>query len=403
MRIHLGLIALAMGGFGIGTTEFVIMGLLPDIANSLGISIPQAGHVISAYALGVVVGAPILTGLASRMAPAKILVGLMALFTLFNALSAFAYNYPTLMLFRFLAGLPHGAFFGVGAVVAARLALSGKEASAVSVMFGGLTLANVIGVPLATFIGHHWGWRFAFGLVAVLGLMTVVSLWRWIPALNSEPSQGLLSELGILKRVNLWFVIAITSIGFGGFFAWMSYLVPLFTKQAHFAESSVPLLMALAGIGMTVGNWLGGKLADRFSPLLAVIGLMLGLALVLCANAMLSFSQPMLIVLTFVTGALAMALAAPIQLLLISQSQGAEMFGASLGQSSFNTGNALGAFLGGIPLAQGFSYASPQWVGALLSLLGAIIGVCLFYRLQASPISSANSTLATGESLPEGC
>lgn len=391
MNIHLGLIALAMGGFGIGTTEFVMMGLLPDIAASLGVSIAEAGHVISAYALGVVVGAPILTSLAGRFKPVYILLGLVALFTLFNGLSAFAYNYPTLMLFRFLAGLPHGAFFGVGAVVAARLALSGKEASAVSVMFAGLTISNVVGVPLATWIGHTWGWRLAFGLVAVLGVMTVLALWRWIPALESRASQGLASELGILKRANLWFVIGITSIGFGGFFAWMSYLVPLFTQYAQFAEGTVPLLMALAGVGMTVGNWAGGKLADRFAPLPAVIGLMVLLALVLSANALLAASQMLLVLLTFVTGATAMALCAPIQLLLISQSQDAEMFGASLGQSSFNIGNALGAFLGGIPLVYGFAYTSPQWVGAGLSVCGAAIGLGLSLRLKAQAAQRVSS------------
>lgn len=378
-----GLLALAIGGFGIGMTEFAVMGLLPDIAASLGVSIPEAGHLISAYALGVVVGAPILTGLAGRFPPAKILIGLMALFTLFNGLSALSTHYYALLLFRFLSGLPHGAFFGVGAVVASRLAQQGKEASAVSMMFAGLTVANVVGVPLATFIGHRWGWPSSFGLVALIGALTMLSIRQWVPALSSQPSRGILGDLQILKRANLWLAIAITSIGFGGFFAWMSYLVPLFTKQAAFSENAIPFLMAVAGTGMTVGNWLGGKLADRSSPLKAMIGLMLGLTVILGLNGLFSSSQVTISILTFITGTVAMALCAPIQVLLISHSTGAEMFGASIGQSSFNIGNALGAYLGGIPLFLGFSYASPQWVGSLLSFSGALIGAYLLYRLKS--------------------
>jgi MFS transporter, DHA1 family, arabinose polymer utilization protein len=383
------LLALAIGGFGIGTTEFAVMGLLPEIAGSLKISIPEAGHMISAYALGVVVGAPILTGMAGRFAPAKILMAFMVLFTLFNGLTALAFNPQSLLVFRFLAGLPHGAFFGVGAVVASRLAAPGRGASAVAVMFSGLTVANVVGVPMTTYIGHHWGWRISFCLVAFIGAVTVYSIHRWIPKLSPQTGGGFRKDLQILKRVNLWLAIAIISIGYGGFFAWMSYLVPLFTKQAGFSQNAVPFLMALVGIGMTFGNWLGGKLADRFRPLSALIGLMLLLTIILCLNGAFSTSQPMLVVLTFITATVAMALGVPIQLLLIAHSKGAEMFGASLGQSSFNIGNALGAYFGGIPLMMGYSYASPQWVGAVMSLLGALIGGYLYSRVRSDKTAEA--------------
>ncbi len=378
--MNLGLFALAIGGFGIGTTEFIAMALLPDIATSLHISIPQVGHIISAYALGVVVGAPILTAIAGRFSPQHILFILMGLFTLFNGLSALAVSYPTLMLFRFLAGLPHGAFFGVGAVVAARLARKGKEASAVAVMFSGLTIANLLGVPFTTFIGHLWGWRIAFCLIALVGLVTMGAIYCWIPSVNLPPSKGILKDLQILKQKALWVALAITSIGFSSFFAWMSYLVPYFTQQVGFPVRSVPFLMAVAGVGMVIGNIIGGRLADSVRPIIAVIGLMFVLTILLTVSGLFMLPKLVVILFTLMIGLVTMALGPSIQMLLISHSRDAEMFGASLGQSGFNIGNALGAYLGGIPLLYGLSYASSQWVGAILSFIGALIGCGLLLQ-----------------------
>lgn len=284
------LFALAMGGFGIGMTEFVIMGLLPNVAENLQVSIPQAGYLISLYALGVVVGAPILTALGGRCSPKTLLVALMGVFTVFNGMSALATDYNLLLISRILAGLPHGAYFGIGAVVASRLAEKGKEASAVSSMFAGLTIANVIGVPLATYVGYKFGWRYAFAMVAVVGILTTLALHFALPALPPKENSNFREDLKIFKSVDLWICIAITSIGFGGFFAWISYIAPLLTKEAGFSADSIPLLMTIAGIGMTVGNVWGGKLADQYSPIKAMIGLMSAVVVVLILNGLFATS-----------------------------------------------------------------------------------------------------------------
>src|SRR5690606_18469584 len=214
------LIALATGGFGIGMTEFVIMGILPEVAEDLRITIPQASHFISAYAIGVVVGAPLLTGIGGKMPAHKVLVLLMVLFTAFNTLSAFADSYGTLLASRFLAGLPHGAFFGIGAVVASKLAKPGKEPQAIATMFTGLTIANVIGVPFGTYMGHEFSWNMAFIMVGIVGLTAILSLYFWMPVLPKSSEQGFKSDLKVLKRLEPWMVILLTTVGTGGFFAW---------------------------------------------------------------------------------------------------------------------------------------------------------------------------------------
>lgn len=382
MSLRKSLLSLAIGGFGIGMTEFVIMGLLPDIAGSFQVSIAEVGHVISAYAVGVVVGAPILTIFTSKYSPKKVLLALMALFTVGNAASSFASSYDLLFVSRFLAGLPHGAFFGVGAVVASRLAEKGKAAAAVAAMFSGLTIANVIGVPLGTYVGHNFGWRLAFVLVAILGIVTVLAIARWIPSMEGNPNSSLKNDLVLLRKIDLWLGLIITAIGFGGFFAWFSYITPMLMNVTGFEASAIPWIMATAGLGMTVGNHFGGKLADRYKPIPTVTALMLSMALILVLNALLSDSKIAMIVLTFFTGANSLAMGAPIQVFLIGHSQESETFGASLGQAGFNVGNALGAFLAGIPLSLGYALYSAQYVGAAMALVGSFIGAYLCYRLK---------------------
>ncbi|MEN3291779.1 MAG: transporter, family, arabinose polymer utilization protein [Burkholderiales bacterium] len=374
------LIPLAIGGFGIGMTEFVMMGILPDVASRMNISIPEAGHLISAYALGVVVGAPTLVGMLGRRPPKSILIGLMILFTVFNAFSAFAPNYNVLLVSRFLAGLPHGAFFGVGAVVASRLADKGKRASAVATMFAGLTIANIIGVPIGTYVGHNFSWRFTFIIVAAIGLVAVISLKQWIPYLEPNRSGGFIADLHIFRRFDLWLAVAITSIGTGGLFAWFSYIAPLLTNVSEFSPGSIPLIMTLAGVGMTVGNLVGGRLADKIAPIKAIIILMTSMAVLVSLDALFADYRPAILVLTFLTGANAMAMGAPIQILLIQHSKGSEMLGASLGQASFNIGNAIGAFLGGIPLTLGYGYTSPQWIAAALAVIGAFLSTTMLLK-----------------------
>lgn len=371
------LIALAIGGFGIGMTEFVIMGILPDVAGDLGVSIPEAGHFIAAYALGVVVGAPILTGLAGKWPSHKILMLLMIWFTIFNTLSAFANSYETLLIVRFLSGLPHGAFFGIGAVVAAKLAKPGKSAQAISMMFTGLTLANVIGVPLGTYFGQHFSWNVSFLMVGFVGVLAVLSIIFWMPDLPKSSTNGLKKDLKVFKRLELWMVVLLTTIGTGGFFAWYSYIAPLITNVAGHPESMVSYAMIIAGIGMVVGNLLGGKLAEIFSPIYAVLISLVLMVIVLISNTFLADDKTAILILTFIISMVAFTLATPIQLAMIHTAKGSEMLGSSMNQSAFNMGNAFGAFFAGIPIAMGFGFTSATLVGAVMAGFGVIIALVI--------------------------
>lgn len=373
------LLALSLGGLTIGITEFVVMGLLPDIASDLKVSIPVAGYLISAYALGVVIGAPLLVIIGRNYPPKKMLLVLAAMLAVFNALSIIAPNYGFLFASRLLSGLPHGAFFGVGAVVASRLADKGKEAQAISIMFAGLTIANLAGVPIGTYIGHHFSWRYTFIIIAIVGLLTFVSLYFWMPNLEARAKETIKSQLQFFKKTEAWLIIAITSFGFGGLFCWISYIAPLLTEVSLFAAETVPYILILAGLGMVVGNFIGGKLADAFSPSKTIIFLLLTMAADLILVYLFSGNQYASLTLVFLTGAISFAVVAPIQMLMIQTATGAEMIASAAIQAAFNIGNALGAFLGGLPLVAGFSYASPNLVGVLMSLLGLVITL-LFIR-----------------------
>ncbi len=266
MKLDKRIIPLAIGGLGIGTTEFAVMGLLPDIAGTLGVTIPQAGHLISAYALGVVIGAPFIIGYAVKFPPKKVLMVLMVIFTLFNGLSAAAPDYKTMLIIRFLSGLPHGAFFGVGTVVAARMAAKGKEAFNISLMFTGLTVANLAMVPFVTYIGHTFHWRWYFIIVGIIGLITILSLKLWLPEIEKKGETHFLEELKFLKHRQSWLVLLITGIGFGGLFTWFSYITPLMTEVSKINSDHMAYVMVLAGAGMVVGNLTGGFLSDRLGP-----------------------------------------------------------------------------------------------------------------------------------------
>lgn len=374
------LLALTLGGLGIGITEFVMMGLLPDIAKDLHITIPQAGHLISAYALGVVIGAPLLVVIAGSYPPKKILMVLMLMFTGFNAFSAFAPDYNTMFAARLLAGLPHGAFFGVGSVVASRIAEKGKEAQSVSLMFAGLTIANVIGVPLGTYIGHNYSWRYTFVIIVIVGIVTLLSLKSWMPALPATKNRDLGKELNFFKLPESWLIILMIAIGTGGLFSWYSYIAPLLTEVSGFAANSITYILVVAGLGMLVGNFIGGKLADKISPAKATIALLIAMSVSLLIVHYVSGNQVLAVIMTFVTGAIAFAAASPIQMLMINTAKGSEMLAASVSQASFNIGNALGAFLGGLPLAAGYDYTSPVSVGSIMALTGAAFAWVLIAR-----------------------
>ncbi|MEA1785252.1 MFS transporter [Arenibacter sp. GZD96] len=373
------LIALAIGGFGIGMTEFVIMGILPDVANALRISIPMAGHFIAAYALGVVVGAPTLSLLGSKWSAHKVLLALMLWFTVFNTLSAFASNYEMLLLARFMSGLPHGAFFGIGAVVAGKLAKDGKAAQAIAIMMAGLTLANVLGVPLGTYVGHHYHWSIAFLIVGICGLLAMAGIYFWMPNLPPSSSKPLLSDLKVFQRPQLLALILLTTIGTGGFFAWYSYIAPLITEVAGHPESVVSYAMVIAGLGMIVGNFLGAKMVERFSALNAVFISLMLMVFVLLLNTFLAESKVLVLVMTFVIGAVGFSISTPIQMAIIKASKGSEILGSSMNQSAFNMGNASGAYLAGLPIAMGYGFTSADWVGAALAGAGVLMAGTLLW------------------------
>ncbi|WP_426276928.1 MFS transporter [Chryseobacterium sp. S-02] len=375
MGLDKRILPLAIGGLGIGTTEFTVMGLLPDIAKTLQITIPEAGHLISAYAMGVVIGAPILIGYSVKFPPKKVLIALMVIFTLFNALSAIAPDYTTMMIIRFLSGLPHGAFFGVGTVVAARMAGKGKEAFYISLMFTGLTVANLAMVPLVTYIGHTFHWRWYFAIVAVIGLLTLVSLKLWLPVLEKKEDSHFLEELKFLKSRQSWLVLLITAIGFGGLFTWFSYITPLMTIVAGIKESQMAYVMVLAGGGMVVGNLVGGYISDRMSPEKTCILLIFLMMSALTGVFFLSHNQTTALILTFVCGALSMSVSAPINIMMMKAAPKSEMMAAAFMQAAFNIANAMGAFLGGIPLEHGLSFNYPSLVGVGMTFIGLMIAL----------------------------
>ncbi|WP_343588521.1 MFS transporter [Flavobacterium sp.] len=367
------LIALSLGGLTIGITEFVMMGLLPDIASDMKVSIPVAGYLISSYALGVVIGAPLLVIAGRNYAPKKMLLILALMLAVFNALSIIAPDYNVLFASRFLSGLPHGAFFGVGAVVASRLADKGKEAQAISIMFAGLTIANLIGVPIGTYIGHHFIWRYTFVLIAIVGLLTFLAIYLWMPNLEKGESVNMKTQLQFFKKTEAWLIIGITAIGFGGLFAWISYIAPLLINVSKFSPEDVSTILILAGLGMVVGNFVGGKLADKYSPAPTVLALLFVMVLDLLMVYFFSFNQYVSLFLTFLTGAISFSVIAPIQMLMIKTAKDAEMIASAALQGSFNIGNALGAFLGGLPLAAGYNFASPNLIGIAMAMTGMVI------------------------------
>ena len=371
------LIALSFGGLTIGITEFVMMGLLPDIASDMKVTIPVAGYLISAYALGVVIGAPLLVILGRNFPPKKMLLILALMLTVFNALSIIAPSYNFLFASRFLSGLPHGAFFGVGAVVASRLADKGKEAQAIAIMFSGLTLANLIGVPIGTYIGHNFIWRYTFVLIAIVGMLTFLLISLWMPKLDKGETVNMKKQLEFFKRTEAWLIIGITAIGFGGLFAWISYIAPLLINVSKFGEGDVSYILILAGLGMVVGNFAGGKLADKYSPAPTTLALLFIMSIDLILVYFFSSNQYVSLFLTFLTGAISFSVIAPIQMLMIRTAKGAEMIASASLQGSFNIGNALGAFLGGLPLTAGYSYESPNLIGVGMSIVGMLITVTL--------------------------
>jgi DHA1 family inner membrane transport protein len=374
----LALLALAVGAFGIGTTEFVMMGLLPDVATDLHVSIPTAGHLVSAYALGVVIGAPLLAALTARMSRRTVLIGLMALFVAGNALSAFAPDDHWLLAARFLSGLPHGAFFGVGAVVATTLAAPERRARSVSLMFLGLTVANIAGVPVATLVGQHLGWRVTFLGVSAIGLAAIASLLALVPRqVTSSPAAVLRGELAALRSLPVWLALGTTVAGFGALFSAYSYVTPMLTDAAGYADSSVTLLLALFGVGATVGNLLGGRLADH-AMRRTLFGGLTSLAVVLALFPLLMRTQWSGALAVVLLGTAAFVAGTPLNLMVMEKASSAPSLASSANQAAFNLANAGGAWIGGLALAAGFGTTSPAVAGAALAALGLTVAAVAY-------------------------
>ncbi len=367
-EIRRALIALGVGGFAIGTGEFVIMGLLPDAARDLGITIPQAGHLISIYALGVVIGAPLLAVLGARWARRTFLIGLMLVFALGNFVSALAPAFGSMGLARFLTGFPHGTYFGVAALVAAGLVPPHRRAQAVAMVLLGLTIATLVGVPIAAAIGQWLGWRSAFAIVGAIGLLTAYSVWHWVPYAPGDKRASPLRELGALRNKQVVLTLGIGAIGSGGIFSVFSYIKPTMTEMARMPEAVVPVVLALFGLGMVTGNLMGSRFADRnmertIRYVLLWAALVMG-AFYVSANSMFFGPLNVLLIGTVV------ALAATLQTRLMDVAGDAQTLAAALNHSAFNIANALGAWLGGLAIDAGLGWSSTGWVGSLLALAG---------------------------------
>ncbi|MEU7790254.1 MULTISPECIES: MFS transporter [unclassified Amycolatopsis] len=382
------LLALAISAFGIGTTEFVIMGLLPEVAGDFGVSIPSAGLLISGYALGVVVGAPVLTALASRVPRKTVLVALMGLFIAGNVLSALAPSYGLLMTGRVVAALSHGAFFGVGSVVAASLVAPAKQASAIALMFTGLTVANVLGVPAGTALGQAFGWRSTFWVVSVLGVLGAIGILALVPHQKPDPGAGLRGELAVFRRPQVWLALVMTALGFAGVFASFTYIAPMMTEVAGFSSGAVTWLLVLFGGGLFAGNLLGGRAADRkLMPSLYVI--LAALAIVLVAFVFTAHAKVPAAITIALFGAAGFATVPPLQARVMAKAEGAPALASAANIAAFNLGNAGGAWLGGRAIESGLGYTAPNWIGAALAAAGLAVALVSGLLDRRSPASFA--------------
>ncbi|MGN6130032.1 MAG: MFS transporter [Nocardioidaceae bacterium] len=371
-HVTLAMLALAVGGFAIGTTEFVTMGLLPEMAHGVGVSIPTAGHVISAYALGVVVGAPLIAIFGARLPRKGLLLSLMAVFAVGNVVSAVAVSYGMLTLARFFSGLPHGAYFGVASLVAASLVDPARRGRAVSTVMLGLPIANTVGVPAATWMGQQLGWRSAYVAVACLGLLTVVLVAWFVPHSARDVHATGRRELRAFSRIQVWLTLLVGAVGFGGMFAMYSYIAPTVTDVTGLSKSLVPLFLLAFGLGGTAGTWLGGRLAD-WSILRALMVSSLGMGLALALFTVTAHTGVLAWLTVFAIAALGSVLVVNLQMRLMHVAGDAQTLGAALNHAALNLANALGAWLGGLVIAAGWGYTAPSWVGAGLSAAGLVV------------------------------
>ena len=382
-RVRLAILALALGGFGIGLTEFVAMGLLPNLAADLLPELwsvsheranAQAGWLVSAYALGVVVGAPTIAALAARFPRKQLLLACVGVFVLGSVASALLPTFELVLVARFVAALPHGAFFGIAALVAASLMGPGKRGRGVAMVLAGLTIANVIGVPAATFLGQQAGWRAAYLAVTVVFVLTFIAIAFLVPLQAGDPAATMRRELRVFRRPQVWLTLLLGSLGFGGFFAVYTYIAPVASNITKLDPGLLPWVLVAAGIGMTIGNFAGGRAADHH--VMGTIFVCFGIFAVALAGFALTAQWPTgLFFFSFLVGAAASALSPAIQTRLMDVAGDAQSLAAAINHSALNIGNSLGAYLGGVTIAAGLGYLSPTWVGLLLCIPGVALAV----------------------------
>ncbi len=368
-----GLYALAFGTFGLGIAEFSMMSILPDVADDFGVSIAEAGHLISAYAIGVCVGAPLTVFITRGWKLRSVPIFLMAIQMAGNLLMAVSPQYHVALVARFISGLPHGAFFGAGSIIANSLAEKGKSTSAVAIMIMGMTIANLAGVPMGSMIGHLLSWRLIFAFAAVCGCATICALRSWVPELPTLPKGSMSGQFRFLRRREPWLLIMATMLGNGGVFCWYSYVNPIMTDVAGLDAGTMPFIMLLVGGSMCMGNYLGGRLSDRYTPgkvAMCTQGLMFIVLSAIFLTA--QYALCSIVFMCFCTACL-FAVSSPQQLLLLRHSAGGEMMGGAMVQLAFNLGNALGAFFGGLPIETGLGVRYAPAIGAVMAAAGAVV------------------------------
>ncbi|HCD2886017.1 TPA: MFS transporter AraJ [Klebsiella oxytoca] len=373
--------SLALGTFGLGMAEFGIMGVLPEIARDVGISIPAAGNMISYYASGVVIGAPVMAIFSSRFSLKSVMLFLVALCIIGNAIFTFSSSYSMLALGRLISGFPHGAFFGVGAIILSKIALPGKVTAAVAGMIAGMTVANLLGVPGGTWLGHQFSWRYTFLAIAVFDVAVLVSIAWWVPTLFDKSTTRLRSQFHFLTSPAPWLIFAATLFGNAGVFAWFSYIKPFMINVSGFGESAIIMIMMLVGLGMVLGNLFSGKVSARYSPLRIAAVTDGVIVLTLLLLFLLGENKTASLTLAFICCAALFALSAPLRIMLLQNAKGGEMLGAAGGQIAFNLGSAIGALFGGMMITAGLGWRSVALPAALLSFL-ALSSLLIYARYQ---------------------
>jgi DHA1 family inner membrane transport protein len=373
--LRIAILPLALGTFAIGLTEFAVMGLLPQIAQGLDVSVPAAGTLVTAYAIGVVVGAPLLTALSLRLPRRLMLMLFMGMFALGNALAAVAPSFGVLVALRFLTGLPHGAFFGVASLVAASLVPQARRARAIAAVFLGLTVSNLLGVPAATALGSVVGWRIAFAVIVVVALASVAGIAVLVPRIAVGTPARLRSELAVFTQPAVLLVLGMIVLGCGGLFAFYSYIAPVMTGLAGFGTGAVPILLGVFGLGMTLGTVLGGRLADRVDPRRVMVALLAAQAVLLAVAVVALHTRWLAALVVFGVGLLGLALIPAVQSVVLDAAREAPVLASAAIHSAFNVANAIGAALGGMVLAAGFGLGAPSAVGAVLAAVGALLAL----------------------------